>query len=204
MLLGMAKSAKDDFLCILKSPYSDTAGVQAARRGLRELRDVVSKSEVETKVALLRGLSKDVFSKGRGSLKLNDGTNASEADLKCSVDDGNSLSQKASKIGNNPAVKASPSRELGEDYVQVALEAQSNSNKPLVSRVTNSAACRLGFRDKQLIHRLYSLLLMVEYASIMELQAKDNEMLSLSLDDTKSALIDLLDVYTVSQCNNHM
>ncbi|KAL8447769.1 hypothetical protein Emag_004177 [Eimeria magna] len=65
LLLGMAKCAKDDFLFILKSPYSTNEGVHAARLGLRELRRVVSRSETETKATVRKGLSGELFSKGR-------------------------------------------------------------------------------------------------------------------------------------------
>ncbi|KAL8274071.1 hypothetical protein Esti_001913 [Eimeria stiedai] len=65
LLLGMAKCAKDDFLFILKSPYSNKEGVHAARLGLRELRRVVSRSERETKATVRKGLSGGLFSKGR-------------------------------------------------------------------------------------------------------------------------------------------
>ncbi|KAL8446777.1 hypothetical protein Emed_004779 [Eimeria media] len=65
LLLGMAKCAKDDFLFILKSPYSTNEGVHAARLGLRELRRVVSRSETETKATVRKGLSGGLFSKGR-------------------------------------------------------------------------------------------------------------------------------------------
>lgn len=65
LLLGMAKSAKDDFLFILKSPYSTREGVHAARLGLRDLRRVVSRSELETKATVRKGLSDGLFSGGR-------------------------------------------------------------------------------------------------------------------------------------------
>lgn len=61
----MAKCAKDDFVFILKSPYSTHEGVQAARLGLRALRTVVSRSEIEAKTTVRKGLSSGLFSKGR-------------------------------------------------------------------------------------------------------------------------------------------
>lgn len=65
LLLGMTKCAKDDFVFILKSPYSTHEGVQAARLGLRELRRVVSRSEIEAKATVTKGLSGGLFSTGR-------------------------------------------------------------------------------------------------------------------------------------------
>lgn len=65
LFLGMAKCAKDDFLFILKSPYSTSDGVHAARLGLRDLRRMVSRSETEAKAAVRKGLSGQLFSRGR-------------------------------------------------------------------------------------------------------------------------------------------
>ena len=65
LLLGMAKCAKDDFLFILKSPYSTHDGVRAARQGLRELRRIVSQSELEAKRTVCKGLRGGLFSRGR-------------------------------------------------------------------------------------------------------------------------------------------
>ncbi|KAL8432419.1 hypothetical protein Efla_000196 [Eimeria flavescens] len=65
LLLGMAKCAKDDFLFILKSPYSTNEAVHAARLGLEDLRRVVSRSETEAKTTVRKGLSGGLFSRGR-------------------------------------------------------------------------------------------------------------------------------------------
>lgn len=65
LLLGMTKCAKDDFMFILKSPYSTQEGVCAARLGLQELRQVLNKSETEAKLTVCRGLEGSLFSRGR-------------------------------------------------------------------------------------------------------------------------------------------
>ncbi|CDI79502.1 hypothetical protein, conserved [Eimeria acervulina] len=75
LLLGMTKSAKDDFMFILKSPYSTNEGVHAARLGLQELRSVVNKNEIEAKRTLHRGISGCLFSQGRNTSKETDNLN---------------------------------------------------------------------------------------------------------------------------------
>lgn len=75
LLLGMTKSAKDDFMFILKSPYSTNEGVHAARLGLQELRSIVNKNEIEAKRTLHRGISGCLFSQGRNTSKETDNLN---------------------------------------------------------------------------------------------------------------------------------
>lgn len=65
LLLGMTKSAKDDFMFILKSPYSTNEGVHAARLGLQELRRVLNTSAEDARKTLSRSISGCLFSRDR-------------------------------------------------------------------------------------------------------------------------------------------
>lgn len=62
-LLGLIKSAKDDYIFMIKSPFMEPGPVAAAQAALADLRKIVNKSDVQTRRTMLKSVN--VFSENR-------------------------------------------------------------------------------------------------------------------------------------------
>lgn len=60
--LGNLPAAKDDYMAIIKSPYSDSAAILAARQGIRRIRSVVSKWKSDVRRLVTSATEDVVFS----------------------------------------------------------------------------------------------------------------------------------------------
>ncbi|CDJ39362.1 Peptidyl-prolyl cis-trans isomerase d-like protein, related [Eimeria tenella] len=174
LLLGMTKCAKDDFMFILKSPYSTQEGVCAARLGLQELRQVLNKSETEAKLTVCRGLEGSLFSRGRLAA-------AHVRQLGAADDPDKSDDDQFHFSRNYPEDKTDfhlpPSKTTAE-----AANSCNSADGQGVESISKAATCdEAETQDKH-----------TEYTKKGETQ----ELPPLSLAKTRSILLDFLDAYT--------
>ncbi|XP_026190927.1 uncharacterized protein LOC34620920 [Cyclospora cayetanensis] len=171
LLLGMAKCAKDDFLFILKSPYSTQEGVHAARLGLRELRRVVSRSEIDAKESVCKGLSGGLFSTGRarsGHFVLGDRFSG-ETELKTEE----RTPEHEVEAGD---FRLPPRQAAAEDPNSYTTSSEGDASR-LSSKACDGLKCLHSYPDKMG-------------------KEDDSKPPPLDLEETRNILIDLLDAYT--------